>query len=42
MSGGNGFTIPDQVTMMQLKFALLGNDAVSSGQFVSSDGETAW
>jgi NAD(P)-dependent dehydrogenase (short-subunit alcohol dehydrogenase family) len=41
LTGGNGFLTPDQGAKTPVKFALLGDDAVS-GRFVDTDGETAW
>ncbi|MDR3470115.1 MAG: SDR family oxidoreductase [Devosia sp.] len=41
LTGGNGFLTADQAAKTPVKFALLGDDAVS-GQFVKSDGEIAW
>jgi len=41
LTGGNGFLTPDQAAKTPVKFALLGDDAVS-GRFVKSDGEIAW
>lgn len=41
LTGGNGLLTPDQAAKTPVKFALLGEDAVS-GRFVKSDGEIAW
>ena len=41
LTGGNGVLTPDQAAKTPVKFALLGDDAVS-GRFVRADGEIAW
>jgi NAD(P)-dependent dehydrogenase (short-subunit alcohol dehydrogenase family) len=41
LTGGNGFLTPEQGAKMPVKFALLGDDAVS-GRYVGADGEIAW
>jgi NAD(P)-dependent dehydrogenase (short-subunit alcohol dehydrogenase family) len=41
LTGGNGFLTPEQGAKTPVKFALLGDDAIS-GRFVNADGEIAW
>jgi NAD(P)-dependent dehydrogenase (short-subunit alcohol dehydrogenase family) len=41
LTRGNGFLTPDQAAATPVKFALLGDDAVS-GRHVDSNGEIAW
>jgi NAD(P)-dependent dehydrogenase (short-subunit alcohol dehydrogenase family) len=41
LTGGNGFLTPEQGAKTPVKFALLGDDAVS-GRHVGADGEIAW
>ncbi len=41
LTGGQGFLTPDQAARTPVKYALLGDDAVS-GRFVKTDGEIDW
>jgi NAD(P)-dependent dehydrogenase (short-subunit alcohol dehydrogenase family) len=41
LTGGNGFLTPDQAAKAPVRFALLGDDAVS-GRFVETEGEIGW
>lgn len=41
LTGHTGFMTPEEGAMLPVKFALLGDDAVS-GRFVGPDGETPW